>query len=82
MNDARDTPFQLHADRNHEAVAANGDEVFLGCAVTGKFTQGSPEGFFYLPLLVLLLTADAVQFWRRVVGQCAVGLYGALDCLR
>ena len=79
VNHAADAPLQLGADGNDEAVAANGDEVFLGCAVLGELAQGGAQAFFDEPLLALLLAADAAQLGRGVVGQRAVGLNGALD---
>jgi hypothetical protein len=76
---AGDAALELGADGNDEAVAADGDEVLLGCAIAGKLAQGGSERLFNLALLALLLATDAVEFRRRVVGEGAVGLDGALD---
>ena len=81
MNHAGDAALELRADGNDEAVAADGDEVFLGCAFLGELAEGGAEAFFDDALLALLLAADAAQFGRSVVGQRAVGLDGALDGL-
>jgi hypothetical protein len=62
VDDAGDAALELGADGDDEAVAADGDEVFLGCAVGGELAQGGAEGFFNDALLALLLAADAVQF--------------------
>ena len=61
MNDARNAPLELAAHRNHEALAANGDQVFLRCAVARELAQGGSQAFFNLPLLALLLATDAAQ---------------------
>ena len=36
VDNAGDAPLEFGANGNHEAVAADGDEIFLGCAVAGK----------------------------------------------
>ena len=79
MNDAGDAALELRADGDDEAVAANGDEVFLGGAVGGELAEGGAEGLFDDALLTLLVAADAVKLGRGVVGEGAVGLDGALD---
>ena len=79
VDDSGDAALEFRADGDDEAVASDGDEVFLGCAVGGELAQGGTEGFFNLALLALLVAADAVKFGRRVVGEGAVGLDGALD---
>ena len=43
VDDAGDAPLELAAHGNDEAVAADGDEVFLGGAVAGKLAQGGAE---------------------------------------
>jgi len=62
VDNARDAALELGADGNDEAVAADGDEVFLGGAVRRELAQGGAEGFFNLALLAFLLAADAVEF--------------------
>ena len=58
MDDAGDAALQLGANGNHEALAANGDQVFLrrafwrACAVRSG-------GFFDQTLLALLLAANS-----------------------
>ena len=81
MNYAADAPLQLRADGDHEAVAAYGDEIFLCGAFRCELAQGGAQGFFNLFFLALLLTADASQFGRGIVGQRTVGLDGAFDRL-
>jgi len=81
VNHAADCAASVGADRNHKALAANGDEVFLGCAIGGELAQGCTQAFFNEPLLAVLFAADAAQLGRGVVGQRAVGLNGALDGL-
>ena len=79
MDHAADAPLELAANGNDEAVAANGDEVFLCGAFGGEFAQGGTQAFFDDALLALLLAANAAQLGLGVVSQRAVGLNGALD---
>ena len=79
VDDAGDAALELAADGDDEAVAADGDEVFLRGAFAGELAQGGAEGFFDGALLALLLAADAAEFGRGVVGEGAVGLDFALD---
>ena len=79
VDDAGDAALEFAADGNDEAVAADGDEVFLRGAFGGELAQGGAEGFFDDALLALLLAADAVELGRGVVGEGAVGLDLALD---
>ncbi len=79
VNHARDAPLQLGADGNDEAVAANGDEVFLRSAVAGKLAQGGAKAFFNEALLALLIATDAAEFGGGVVGEGAFGLDLAFD---
>ncbi len=81
MNHAGDAPLQLRAHGNHKAVAANGDQLILRCALRGELAQRGAQAFFNQPLLALLIAADAAQLGRSVVGQRAVGLNRALDRL-
>ena len=67
------------ADGNDEAVAADGDEIFLRCAVAGELAQRGAEAFFNEALLALLIAADAAELGRCIVGEGAVGLDFALD---
>ena len=46
VNDAGDTALEFAADGNDEAVAANGDEVFLRGAFGGELAQRGAKGFF------------------------------------
>ncbi len=61
VDDAGDAALELAADGNDEAIAANGDEVFLRGAFDGELAQGGAQGFFDGALLALLLAADAVE---------------------
>src|ERR1035437_6500784 len=78
-DNARNAALEFAADGDDEAVAADGDEVFLGCAVAGELAQSGTEAFFDDALLALLIAADAAQLGRRVVGQGAIRLDGAFD---
>ena len=82
VNYAANTALQFRADRNDEAVAANGDEVFLGGSVIGELAQGGTKTLFDEALLPLLLAANPAQLRRGIVGQRTVGLNGALDGFR
>ena len=79
VDDAGDAALEFAADGNDEAVAANGDEVFLRGAFDGELAQRGAEGLFDDALLAFLLAADAVELGRGVVGEGAVGLDFALD---
>ena len=43
VNHAGDAALQLGADGNDEAVAADGDEVFLRCAFRAELAQGGAQ---------------------------------------
>ena len=79
VNYAGDAALEFAANGDDEAVAANGDEVFLRGAVAGELAECGAEALFNLTLLPFLLTTNAAEFRRGVVGECAVGLNGALD---
>ena len=79
VHDSRDAALELAANGNDEAVAADGDEVFLRGAFAYEFAQGRAERLLYGALLSLLLAADAIEFGRCVVGKVAVGKDFALD---
>ena len=61
VDDAADAPLQLGTDGNNEAVAANGDEIFLGGAVAGELAESGAEGLLDQALLSLLITANPVE---------------------
>ena len=79
VNDAADTALEFAADGDDEAVAANGDEVFLRGAFGGELAERGAKGFFDWALLALLITANAVELGRGVVGEGAIGLDFAFD---
>ncbi len=79
VNHAGDAALEFAAHGDDEAVAANGDEVFLRGAVGGELAQRGAEALFDDALLAFLLATNAAEFRRGVVGQSAVGLNGALD---
>ena len=81
MNHARDAPLELRAHRNHKALAANGDDIVLRCAIARELAQRRAQAFFNQPLLALLLAPNAVQLRRCIVGQRPVRLNLALDRL-
>ena len=76
---ARDAPLELCANGNHEAVAANGDDIVLRGAVRGELAQRGAKALFNLALLAFLVAANPAQLRRRVVGERAVRLNLALD---
>jgi len=81
VNYAGDLALQLAADGNHEALAANGDEVFLGCAFRREPAQRGAQALFNDSLLALLVAADAAELGRGVVGERAIRHDLALDGL-
>ena len=82
VDDAGDAALELAAHRDDEAVAADGDEVFLRGAFAGELAERGAEGIFDDALLAFLLAADAAEFGRGVVGKGAVGEDLALDVFR
>ena len=79
VHHAADAALELAAHGDDEAVAANGDDVFLRGAFGGKLAQGGAERLLDDAALAVLVAADAAQFGRGVVGERAVGLDLALD---
>ena len=73
MNDAGDLALELGFDRDDEAVAANGDEVFLRAAAFAKFAQRFAKALFDGAVLALHRAADAAEFVGGVVVEAAVG---------
>jgi hypothetical protein len=72
VDDAGDLAFELGFDRNDEAFAANGDEVFgagLRGALFAELACGAAKALFNGPMLSLHRTADAAQLGAGVVGE-------------
>ena len=82
MDHAGDAALELGADGDDEAVAADGDDVVLRCAIGGKFAERGAEGLLDLALLALLIAANAAEFGGGVVGEGAVGLDCSFDGFR
>ena|SRR5664279_4735012 len=61
---ALDAAFLLDFHRDDETLAADGDEFVLDGAAFGEFPQVAAQRFLDLTLLLLDLTANAVQFGR------------------
>src|ERR1035441_203455 len=70
---ALDAAFLLDFHRDDETLAADGDEFVLDGAAFGEFPQVAAQRFLDLTLLLLDLTANAVQFGRSAIVQSAVG---------
>ena len=73
MNDAGNLAFELGFDGDDEAVAADGDEVFLGAAAFAQAAQRFAKAFFNGAVLAFHRTADAPQLGRGIVVEAAVG---------
>ena len=73
VDDAGDLAFELGFDRDDEAVAADGDEVFLGAAAFAQAAQGFAEALFDGAVLAFHRAADAAEFGGGVVVEAAVG---------
>ena len=59
--------------RDHEALAADGDQFVLHRAAFGEFPQVAAQRFLNLAFLLLDLAANAAQFGRRAIVERAVG---------
>src|SRR5580658_8970606 len=73
VDDAGNPAFELGFDRDDKALAADGNDVFLGRAVLAKRANGSAQAGFDGAMLGFHGAADAVEFGAGVVGQAAVG---------
>ena len=74
VNDSGDAAAELGFDRDYEAFAADGDEVFLGRAGVAETAQGLAEALFDGAVLAFHGAADAAEFGAGVVGERTVGL--------
>ena len=79
MDDACDLAALLGLDGDGEAVATNGDELFLRCACVGERAKGTAEGVLDGAMLALEGAADAGELGTGVVGEAAVRLDLALQ---
>src|SRR5205807_7848869 len=61
MNDAVYAPSLLGLDRNHEAFAANSDQLVLHCAAFGKMPQVASQGFLNEALLFFDIPTNTPQ---------------------
>jgi len=73
VDDAGHLAFELDFYRDDEAVAADGDEVFLAGAAFAEAAEGSAEAVFDGAMLALHGAADAAKFGGGVVVEAAVG---------
>jgi hypothetical protein len=73
VDDALDAALELRFDGDNEALATDGDEVFLRGAAFRELAQGGAQRVFDSPLLALGLAADAAEFCGGVVCEGAVG---------
>src|ERR1700719_2341136 len=67
VDDAGNLAFELRFDRDDEAVAADGDEVFLGAAAFAQAAQGFAQALFDGTVLAFDRSADTAELGRRVV---------------
>ena len=72
VHHSRNTALPLRLYGNHEAFAADGDEIFLRRALAGKAPQRLPQAALDRPLLPLDLTADALQVGGGIIVEGAV----------
>jgi len=73
MNDAGNLAFELGFDGDDEAVATDGDEVFLRTPTFAKALQGLAEAGFDGAVLAFHGAANASKLRGGVVAQAAVG---------
>jgi hypothetical protein len=74
VNYALDAAFLLDLDGDDEAFAADGDEFVLHGAAFGEAAEISAEGILDGAALSFDFAADAGEFGRGVIFECAVGL--------
>ena len=74
MNDAGNLAFELGFDGDDEAVAADGDEIFLRAAAFAQAAQGFAKALFDGAVLAFHGAADAAKLGGGVVVEAAVGL--------
>ena len=74
VNDAGNLAAKLRLHRNHEALAAHGDQIFLGGAFRRQRAQRFAQALLNDAMLALQRPPDAAQFVRGVVGERAIGL--------
>src|SRR5208283_2589311 len=70
---ALDTAFLLDLYRDHEALAADGDEFILHGAPFGQLAQVAAQRFLNLPFLLFDFAANAAQLGRSAIVKRAVG---------
>ena len=73
MHHALHAAFLLDFDRDHKALAADGDQFVLHGAAFGEFPQVAAQRFLDLTLLLFDLAANAAEFGRSAIVECAVG---------
>ena len=74
VNHALHTALLLDLDRNHEALAADRDQLILHRAAFGQSAQIASERLLDRPLLPFDLAPDSRQFRRSAVFERAVRL--------
>ncbi len=65
--------FLLDFDRDHETLAADGDQFVLHGSAFGEFPQVAAQRFLYLTLLLFDFTANTAQLGRSAIVERAVG---------
>jgi hypothetical protein len=73
VNDSGNLAFKLGFDGDDEAVAADGDEVFLGTAAFAQAAQRFAQALFNRTVLAFYRSADTAKLRRCVVVEAAVG---------
>ena len=74
MDDAGHLAFELGLDGDDEALAADGDDVFLRRAIFAKGSRRASQAGLDSPVLGFHGAADAAEFGAGVVGDASVGL--------
>src|SRR6202521_5940655 len=67
VHDALDAAFLLDFYRDHETLAADGDQFVLHGPAFGEFAQVAAQRFLNLTLLSLVIAANAAQFGRCTI---------------
>ena len=73
VNHALHATFAAGDDRHHESIVADGDELFLQCAIRLMRAQETLQRFFDQAALPLHIAAQPTQCNARVIGQRPVG---------
>src|SRR5580704_7786514 len=74
MDHARNAALLLDLDRDHEALAADGDEFVLDGATFGEAPQVAAQRILNGAALLFDLTTNAGEFGRGAIFEGAIGL--------